>query len=100
MKTLFGKVVAEPLKAICCIAAACFISWRLTLMFLILVPIAFFILTRVARIMKRATRRLLERLSGIHKILHAAFGGIRVVKPFAREPGAAPRLPGAPPQYR
>jgi subfamily B ATP-binding cassette protein MsbA len=86
IKTLFGKVVAEPLKALACVVLACFISWQLTLMFLILVPIAVFILARVGRIMKQATRRLLERMSNIYKILQESFQGIRVVKAFTMEP--------------
>jgi subfamily B ATP-binding cassette protein MsbA len=86
IKTLFGKVVAEPLKALACVVLACFISWQLTLMFLILVPIAAFILARVGRIMKQATRRLLERMSSIYKILQESFQGIRVVKAFTMEP--------------
>ncbi len=86
IKTLFGKVVAEPLRALACVVMACFISWRLTLMFLILVPIAVFILTRVGRLMKQATRRLLERMSNIYKILQETFQGIRVVKAFTMEP--------------
>ncbi len=86
IKTLFGKVVAEPLKALACVVAACWFSWQLTLMFLILVPIAAFILARVGRIMKQATRRLLERMSSIYKILQESFQGIRVVKAFTMEP--------------
>src|SRR5579875_1292878 len=86
IKTLFGKVVAEPLKALACVVLACLISWQLTLMFLILVPIAVFILARIGRIMKQATRRLLERMSNIYKILQESFQGIRVVKAFTMEP--------------
>lgn len=86
VKTLFGKVVAEPLKAVGCVVLACLISWQLTLMFLVLVPIALLILTRVGRMMKRATRRLLERMSNIYKILQETFQGIRVVKAFTMEP--------------
>ncbi|MHB1425731.1 MAG: ABC transporter transmembrane domain-containing protein [Gemmataceae bacterium] len=86
IKTLFGKVVAEPLRALACVIMACFISWQLTLMFLILVPIAVFILARVGRIMKQATRRLLERMSNIYKILQESFQGIRLVKAFTMEP--------------
>jgi subfamily B ATP-binding cassette protein MsbA len=86
IKTLFGKVVAEPLRALSCIIIASFISWQLTAMFLILVPIAGLILARVGRIMKQATRRLLERMSSIYKILQESFQGIRVVKAFAMEP--------------
>jgi ATP-binding cassette, subfamily B, bacterial MsbA len=85
MKTIFGRVVSEPLKAISCIAFAFWISWQLTLMFLILVPVALFILTKVGRMMKRATRRLLERMSSIYKILQDVFHGISVVKAFTRE---------------
>ena len=35
--------------------------------------------------MKRATRRLLERMSSIYKILQESFQGIRVVKAFTME---------------
>src|SRR5437879_263749 len=32
IKTLFGKVVAEPLKALVCVVIACWVCWQLTLM--------------------------------------------------------------------
>src|SRR5713101_2359998 len=85
-KTFFRQVVGEPLRALACVIGACWISWRLTLLFLILVPLALIILTKVGRIMKRATRRLLERMSNIYKILQESFLGIRVVKAFTMEP--------------
>ena len=86
VKMLLGKVVAEPLRALACVVMACFISWQLTLMFLVLVPVAVFILSRVGRIMKQATRRLLERMSSIYKILQESFQGVKVVKAFTMEP--------------
>jgi ATP-binding cassette subfamily B protein/subfamily B ATP-binding cassette protein MsbA len=86
LKALFGRLVAEPLRALIFALMACFISWQLTLMFLILVPIAALILAKVGRIMKQATRRLLERMSNIYKILQESFQGIRVVKAFTMEP--------------
>lgn len=86
MKTICGKVVAEPLKAIACIAVAAWINWQLTLMCLVLVPFALLILTRFGRMMKRATRRLLEGMSSLYKLLQEVFVGIRIVKAFAREP--------------
>jgi ATP-binding cassette subfamily B protein/subfamily B ATP-binding cassette protein MsbA len=91
-KMLFGKMVAEPLRAIGCVVFACWINWQLTLMFLVLVPAALVILTRVGRLMKRATRRLLERMSQIYKILQETFIGIRIVKAFTREPGERCRV--------
>lgn len=86
MRTLFAKVVAEPLKAICCALVALWISWQLTLLFLVLVPISGFILFKVGRLMKRATRRQLERMSSIYKILQETFQAIRLVKAFTMEP--------------
>jgi ATP-binding cassette subfamily B protein/subfamily B ATP-binding cassette protein MsbA len=99
IKTLFGRVVAEPLRALSCVVMACFISWQLTLMFLILVPIAAFILARVGRVMKQATRRLLERMSSIYKILQESFQGIRVVKAFTMEPNERRRFCSATRDY-
>ena len=46
-------------------------------MFLVLVPIAALILYRVGRSMKQATRRVLERMSNIYKVLHESFEGIQ-----------------------
>jgi ATP-binding cassette subfamily B protein/subfamily B ATP-binding cassette protein MsbA len=86
LTTLFGKLIAEPLRALSCMILACMISWQLTLMFLILVPIALYVFSKVGRTMKRATRRLLERMSSIYKILQESFQGIRVVKAFTMEP--------------
>lgn len=85
IKTLYGKVIAEPLRALACIAIASYISWQLTLLFLVLVPVALIVLTRVGRAMKRASRRLLERMSNIYKLLQETFRGIRVVKSCTAE---------------
>jgi ATP-binding cassette subfamily B protein/subfamily B ATP-binding cassette protein MsbA len=98
-RTLFGKVVAEPLRAFACVIGACWISWQLTLMFLILVPLALLILTKAGRLMKRATRRLLERMSNIYKILQETFLGIRVVKAFTMEPYERRRFHSATKDY-
>lgn len=84
-KTLFGKVVAEPLKALSCVVFACFISWRLTLLFLIVVPIALLFMTRVGSYMKKASRRVLESMSSLYKILQETFQGIKIVKAFTME---------------
>jgi ATP-binding cassette subfamily B protein/subfamily B ATP-binding cassette protein MsbA len=86
IKTLYGRVVVEPLKAAACVVAACWISWQLTLVFLFLVPAAIILLTRVSKMMRRAARKLLERMSDIYKIVRETFDGIRVVKAFTMEP--------------
>jgi subfamily B ATP-binding cassette protein MsbA len=98
-KTLFGKLVAEPLRALSCVVVALWINWPLTVMFLLLVPVAGFLLNHVGRMIKRATRRLLERMSNIYKLLHDSFANIRVVKAFAREPYERRRFRAATREY-
>ncbi len=85
LKLLYGRVVLEPLKALTCVAVACFISWQLTLAFMFLVAFAFLFLNKFSRLMKKATRRVLERMSDIYKILREVFDGIKVVKAFTTE---------------
>ena len=99
MKTLYGKVIAEPLRAVCCIIVASWISWQLTLLFLVLVPVAVFVISKVGRMVKRATRRLLERMSNIYKILQETFQGIKVVKAFTMEPYERRRFKAATRDY-
>ncbi len=85
LKMLFGRIIAEPLRVLSCVIIACMISWQLTLMFLVLVPVAALLLYRIGRVMKQATRRVLERMSNIYKVLNEAFEGIRLVKVFNSE---------------
>jgi ATP-binding cassette subfamily B protein/subfamily B ATP-binding cassette protein MsbA len=85
IKTIYGKVVAEPLKAVGCIVCACYFSWQLTALFLVLVPAALLVFSKVGRMMKRASRRLMERISNIYRILQETMNGIRVVKAFTTE---------------
>src|SRR5262249_50503345 len=48
-------------------------------------PIAGLVLYRVGRIMRQATRRVLEKVSNIYKILQESFQGIRIVKSYTME---------------
>jgi ATP-binding cassette subfamily B protein/subfamily B ATP-binding cassette protein MsbA len=78
-------VIAEPLKALACFAAACFICWQLTLVFVVVVPLALYVLMRVSKAMRKASRRVLERISAMSKILRETLDGVRAVKGFTRE---------------
>jgi subfamily B ATP-binding cassette protein MsbA len=95
MKILYGKMVVEPLKMVTCLVLAFLISWQLTLTFLILVVPVFFALGRVSRLMKKAARRVLERMSDLYKILRETFDGIKVVKAFTMEPAERRRFRAA-----
>ena len=85
MKMLYGRVMLEPLKMLGCIIGACVISWQLTLMFVVVVMVAVVALNKVSRSMKKAARRVLERMSDLYRILREALDGLRVIKSFGRE---------------
>lgn len=86
MKTLYGRLIVEPLKAIACLVAAWLISWQLTIVFAVLVPLAILLLTKLSRMVRRAAKRLLERMSDLYQIIRESVDGIRVVKAYTMEP--------------
>ncbi len=63
------------------------------------VPIALTVLTRVGRMMKRASKRLLERMSNIYKQLQETFRAMRVVKAFTERGLRATPVPGRDADY-
>lgn len=99
MKTLYGRLVVEPLKALACLVAACLISWQLTLVFALLVPLAFLLLTKLSRMVRRAAKRLLERMSDLYQIIRETVDGIRVVKAYTMEPYERRRFRNASDDY-
>ncbi|MBL8865479.1 MAG: ABC transporter ATP-binding protein [Gemmataceae bacterium] len=99
MKTLYGRLVVEPLKALACLVAACLISWQLTLVFALLVPLAFVLLTKLSRMVRRAAKRLLERMSDLYQIIRETVDGIRVVKAYTMEPYERRRFRNASDDY-
>lgn len=99
MKILFGKVVAEPLKAIACLTIAFFISWQLTLLFVLIVPVAIAIMTTASKKMKKASRRVLEKMGSLYKILQETFQGLRIVKAYTMEPYERRRFQDAAREY-
>jgi ATP-binding cassette subfamily B protein/subfamily B ATP-binding cassette protein MsbA len=99
LKVLFGRMVGEPLKAIACLVVACLISWQLTVVFVIVVPLAIVVLVRVSKMMRKAARKLLERMSAMYKLVRETFDSIRVVKGFTRESHARRRFRAASRDY-
>ena len=99
VKILYGRMIVEPLKAVGCLVVACYISWQLTVLFILLVPAALVTLVHVSRLMRRAAKRVLEGMSAIYKIVREAFDGIRAIKGFTREARERRRFRDATEEY-
>ncbi|HEV3138209.1 MAG TPA: ABC transporter ATP-binding protein [Pirellulales bacterium] len=85
VQTLFGRAVREPLKMVSCVAVAAYICWQLLLLSLIVAPLAGFLVTLLAKTLKRANRKALEEMSSLYGILVESFSGVKVVKAFTME---------------
>lgn len=83
--TLFGKTLVEPAKAVAALAVALLISWKLTILAMVAGPPAFLLIRKLGKRMRRASKRALERWSGMLGILEETLTGIRVVKAYTME---------------
>ena len=82
LSLLGGRLVREPLKAITCIIFALYVNWRLTLMSMIFVPLLGLVFYHYGRMLKRASRKMMESMSRIYKVLEETFDGLKIVIAF------------------
>lgn len=85
LNLLGGRIVREPLKALACILVAFYVSWQLTAMSMVFVPVMFVIFNRYGKLLKRASHHMMERMSRIYKSLEETFDGLKVVFAFNGE---------------
>jgi subfamily B ATP-binding cassette protein MsbA len=85
IKVLLGKALCEPLKAAGLIAAAMMVDRNLTLIFLCGAPVSLFVLGKLGRKMRRATRRSLESWATMLGKLEEAIGAIKIVKVYNQQ---------------
>jgi subfamily B ATP-binding cassette protein MsbA len=85
IKVLLGKALREPLKAVGLIAAAMLVDHHLTLIFLCGAPISLFVLGKLGRKMRRATRRSLQSWAAMLGKLEEAIGALKIVKVYNQQ---------------
>ncbi len=82
MGVVGGRFVREPLKCIACAGLAFWINWRLTLLSLLVLPLIGFVFAYMTKMLKRASRRMMESMTRIYRILEESFDGIKAVIAF------------------
>lgn len=83
--TLFGKTLVEPCKAIGAITLALMVSWKLTVLTMVVGPPVFLLIQKFGKVMKKASRRALEGWATMLGVLEETLSGIRVVKAYTME---------------
>ncbi len=79
---LGGRLIREPLKCLSCMVLALMINWRLTLLSIFFIPLLGLFLSKFGSLLKRASRRMMESMSQIYKVLEESFSGLKVVIAF------------------
>lgn len=78
-------IVAAPLLIIGCLGYLFYISWRLTLAAIILVPLMGLIISRIGKKIRRISDLVQLRLADVTTIAEETLAGIRIIKSFATE---------------
>jgi ATP-binding cassette subfamily B protein/subfamily B ATP-binding cassette protein MsbA len=85
LHTAFGRTIGEPLKIIACLLGAAWICWRLLVFSLLVTPVAIYLINRLAKSVKRASRKAMEDMAHLYVRLSEALAGIQVVKAYTME---------------
>ncbi len=85
LRTLFGKVLREPLKAIGVIIVALCIEPKLTLLVVVIGPFAALIFRKFGKWIRRANEKLLKAYGRLTGALESTLSGVRVVKAYTME---------------
>ena len=85
LMSLFGAAVREPLRIIACLIGACFISWRLLLLSVVLAPLLIYVVMYFNRRIRSIASSILSRNAGFHEVLLEALNNIFTVQAFTME---------------
>jgi len=81
----FTNTARDPVLVIAYLATAAVLSWRLTLLALLVVPVSLGVIVLAGRALRRSSRRQQESMADLTSRLQETIGGIRVVKAFGGE---------------
>ncbi|MCH7725321.1 MAG: ATP-binding cassette domain-containing protein [Planctomycetes bacterium] len=82
---LFGKTLREPLKLLVCLIGASLICWRLMLASFVFAPLAIFLMTRLAKLIRNNSRKSMEDMGLIYTKLNNTLNNVDTIKAFTME---------------
>jgi ABC-type multidrug transport system fused ATPase/permease subunit len=84
-KTVLGQSIQEPIKATMMFGLALYLSWELTLLIVLLIPLMAIMMRKFGKKMRRASRAALRSSSSLLGQIDGTLVGIRVVKGYNAE---------------
>ncbi|MBN1558830.1 ABC transporter ATP-binding protein [candidate division KSB1 bacterium] len=81
----FIKIFLAPMQIISYLAVLIILSWKLTLITFIIIPLSGLIIVKIGESMRRKSRRVLEQISMVVTAFQESISSIRIVKAFTAE---------------
>lgn len=91
----FSRLLRDPLLVLALLGSLLVISWKLTLLALLVLPLSAVVVAFAGGYIRRYSRRSQERMADLSSILEESVGGVRIVKAFGMEDHEARRFGGA-----
>lgn len=85
LANVLGNIIGAGLNILGLAGMMFYLQWKLTLITLLIFPLAIYPITRFGRKMKEAAKGMQEKMGDITSVLNESFNGIRVVKAFGME---------------
>lgn len=92
-------LVISPINVIVFSATLIFISWRLFVLFLVVLPGGVWLISKIGKSLKINSQRGQTRLGQLFAVLEESLAGLRAVKAFGHEDGMAQRFEQANADY-
>jgi subfamily B ATP-binding cassette protein MsbA len=83
---LFGVAIREPMRVLSCLIMACFISWRLLFLSIVLAPALVAIIIFFNKKIRSIAGSILGRNAGFHEIILESLNNIFTVQAYTMEP--------------
>jgi len=81
----FTNLARDPVMILMYLGMSLLLSWRLTLLAMIVLPLSLLIIVRIGKKLRKYSHRQQEKMANITTRLQETISGIRVVKAFANE---------------
>jgi subfamily B ATP-binding cassette protein MsbA len=85
VSAVFLNLIREPLNIIVFLGISLSISWKLTLISIVVLPFSMGIISWIGLILRRQSGKLQEKMADITTVLHETISGVKIVKAFGME---------------
>jgi subfamily B ATP-binding cassette protein MsbA len=85
LTSTFGKLILTPLQILANLVILVMISWKLSLITFLIVPVAGYAIVKIGQSIRRRSRRVFSQIANVVAVFQESVSSIRIVKAFTNE---------------